>query len=61
MKDIPILFKQKEDCCGCTACYSVCPQVAIVMQEDKEGFEYPVINESICVRCYRCIAVCPMK
>lgn len=27
------------------------------MVEDEEGFEYPQIDESKCVRCYQCIAV----
>lgn len=31
------------------------------MNEDEEGFEYPVIDESRCVRCYQCIKVCPFK
>ncbi|PWM54338.1 MAG: hypothetical protein DBX60_01080 [Bacillota bacterium] len=26
-----------------------------------QGFEYPQINESKCVRCYQCIKVCPIK
>ena len=31
------------------------------MVEDEEGFEYPQIDESKCVRCYQCIKVCPFK
>ena len=31
------------------------------MVEDEEGFEYPQIDESKCVRCYQCIKVCPIK
>lgn len=45
MKDIPILYNRKEECCGCTACYAICPKEAILMMEDEEGFEYPKINE----------------
>lgn len=45
MENIPILFKSKEDCCGCTACYAICPKMAISMVEDEEGFDYPQINE----------------
>lgn len=58
---IPILFKRKEECCGCTACYAICPQQAIVMEEDEEGFDYPRIDEYRCVCCYQCIKVCPIK
>lgn len=61
MKSIPILYKKKEDCCGCTACYSICPRNAITMEDDEEGFEYPVINIDKCVRCYLCLKVCPFK
>ena len=44
MKEIPILYNRKEECCGCTACYAICPKEAISMVEDEEGFEYPVIG-----------------
>ena len=27
-----------QDCCGCTACYAICPKDAITMIEDEEGF-----------------------
>lgn len=58
---IPTLYKRKEDCCGCTACYSICPRNAIRMIEDEEGFEYPHIDQSKCIRCYKCLEVCPIK
>lgn len=29
---------KKENCCGCHACYNVCPKFAINMVADKEGF-----------------------
>ncbi len=58
---LPVLFERKALCCGCTACFAVCPQKAISMVEDDEGFEYPKINENKCVRCYLCMKVCPIK
>ena len=61
MKEIPILYERKEECCGCTACYAICPKSAIEMKEDEEGFEYPHINEEICVQCGMCLKVCPIK
>ena len=60
-REIPVLYKRKEECCGCTACYAICPKEAISMVEDEEGFEYPQIDERKCVRCYQCIKVCPIK
>ena len=50
--------EQKKECCGCTACTTVCPQNAISMKADEEGFLYPVINEENCIECKLCIQVC---
>jgi hypothetical protein len=61
IKDIPVLFDRKEMCCGCTACFAVCPQNAITMKPDEEGFMYPGINDVMCIRCYKCIKVCSIK
>lgn len=60
-RKIPILYSRKEECCGCTACYAICPKDAIIMVEDEEGFEYPQVNVERCVRCYMCLKVCPIK
>lgn len=49
---------QKDNCCGCSACYNVCPASAISMDTDREGFLYPVINQN-CIDCKKCILVCP--
>lgn len=61
LKPIPVLYNRKEECCGCTACYSICPKQAISMRPDEEGFDYPVIDEAKCVRCEKCLKVCPIK
>lgn len=60
-RKIPVLYKRKEECCGCTACYSICPKEAISMVVDKEGFEYPQIDKNKCVRCNQCLKVCSFK
>ncbi|NZA40105.1 Coenzyme F420 hydrogenase/dehydrogenase, beta subunit C-terminal domain [Eubacterium callanderi] len=49
---------QIKECCGCTACKSICPQNAIQMKQNKEGFFYPVINENNCIECGFCTKVC---
>ena len=55
-----IEIKEKEECCGCTACYSACPKKAITMQADEEGFQYPDVDENKCVNCGLCEKVCPI-
>ena len=53
-------IKSKTECCGCTACKSVCPKQCIEMKEDIEGFLYPDINLDNCVKCGLCEKVCPV-
>ena len=60
-RDFPILFNDKKECCGCTACFAICPKHAISMEEDEEGFEYPIIDYSKCIKCNNCLMVCPYK
>lgn len=55
-----IQINKKENCCGCTACYNICPRNAIKMIPDSEGFLYPQINEASCVDCGLCDSVCPV-
>lgn len=47
------------DCTGCTACASVCPKHAILMEKDEWGFPRPQIDASLCVDCGGCRKVCP--
>lgn len=56
-----ILFENKKDCCGCSACSNICPNEAIIMISDNEGFEYPLIDRDLCVDCKLCEKVCPFK
>lgn len=55
------LYENKAECTGCTACYSVCPVQAIKIEQDEEGFYYPVINHRLCINCHKCQKVCPEK
>ena len=50
--------KDKDDCCGCSACAARCPKKAIEMRPDDMGFLYPVIDEQKCIDCGLCEKVC---
>ena len=48
-----------EKCCGCRNCFNICPVRAIRFKNDKYGFEYPEINENLCIDCGMCSEICP--
>lgn len=58
MENIYLKTKDKKTCNGCTACSLVCPKHCIEMKEDHEGFIYPVVDESRCIHCGRCLSLC---
>ncbi len=51
----------KTECFGCEACVQICSQSAIHMQEDSEGFRYPIIDLNECIHCGMCRRVCPYE
>ena len=53
-----IQITDKSQCCGCTACASICAHDAITMQPDAMGFLYPVVDKGKCVDCGLCEKVC---
>lgn len=53
-----INIQDKKDCCGCTACASICPKGAISMEPDALGFMYPKVDVSLCIECSLCDNVC---
>lgn len=56
-----IEIKRKANCCGCSACKSICPRQAISFVCDNEGFSYPVVNDDLCIKCGLCLASCPIS
>ena len=54
-----IKLERKENCCGCTACFSVCNHNAITLQNDEQGFVYPKFDIDKCVNCGLCDSACP--
>lgn len=53
-------IKEKDKCCGCHACFNICPVNAITMKEDERGFKYPKVNNEKCINCGQCEKVCPV-
>lgn len=54
-----LLTSRLEKCCGCGACEQVCPENAIELKPNEEGFLYPVLNETLCIGCGICKKICP--
>lgn len=59
--EITEIFKEKKDCCGCSACMTVCPKSAIAMKPDEKGFLYPEIDKEKCVSCGLCVKTCSFQ
>jgi coenzyme F420-reducing hydrogenase beta subunit len=55
-----INITDKTKCSGCAACFSVCGKNAIEMKPDEEGFLYPFVDNSACIKCGLCVKGCPV-
>lgn len=53
-----INITDSKNCCGCTACASICAHDAITMKSDALGFLYPEVDSMKCVECGLCDKVC---
>lgn len=59
--ELPSEFKITNTCCGCGTCKAVCPQSAISVEVDENGFLQAHINNDNCIKCMKCISVCPFN
>lgn len=50
-----------QKCAGCYACFAVCPRQCIQMKPDRDGFEYPEIDRTLCTDCHLCEKVCRLS
>ena len=50
----------KERCAGCFGCYNSCPEDAITMKLDDDGFYMPEIDREKCTECGICEKHCPV-
>lgn len=55
-----IEITDKRKCTGCACCVNVCPNDAIIMENDGEGFSYPSVDKSLCISCSLCEKKCPL-
>lgn len=53
-----IFSLSSRSCCGCGVCMSVCPQKAITVGIDNEGFFSPSVDTDMCIHCGICKTVC---
>ncbi len=56
-----LAYESKDECAGCNACLNICPENAITMLADDEGFLYPHTDEELCSQCGLCQQICPFK
>lgn len=47
------------NCTGCSACANICPVSAITLIPNTKGFIIPKVDEQKCVKCEKCLVVCP--
>ncbi|OPZ32475.1 MAG: 2-oxoglutarate-acceptor oxidoreductase subunit OorD [Tenericutes bacterium ADurb.BinA124] len=55
-----ITINNEKQCCGCAACFDICPKHSIEMKEGTLGHLFPVVDSSTCINCKLCEKTCPM-
>ena len=46
----------KKKCIGCGSCVSICPVLAITLDDDGKA----EIDENVCIKCGACENMCPV-
>lgn len=52
------IFDINDSCTGCGACISVCPKSALALEYNQDGYYYPILDESRCIKCGLCEQTC---
>lgn len=61
MKNNTFINIKQSNCCGCTACFNICPNNAIVMENDVYGNLFPKVDSDKCIECKLCEKICPLN
>lgn len=56
-----MVLYEDNHCSGCALCLSVCPNNAISLTKNSEGFLYPSIDKGRCINCGLCERICPFN
>lgn len=54
-----MVLADAKNCSGCGACIACCPNKAIILSEDEEGFPIPSVLNEKCIECGLCEKTCP--
>ena len=49
----------RDTCTACGACINTCPQNAVSLRIDEDGYYFAAIDENTCINCSLCSEVCP--
>ena len=52
------ILKIGDKCTGCGACISACPKNALSLVANEEGFYYPKLDATACIKCHLCDNSC---